>query len=111
MLKLTGKKQFVDKRLYYEANAGKWVRSRDIAIATAPDEMPKAAKDGEKWIDISIRQQVMVLWEGTKPVYATLVSTGQDMLAIRRPRSRRSLGTFRIQSKHVTTAHGFESRG
>jgi lipoprotein-anchoring transpeptidase ErfK/SrfK len=103
VLKLTGKKQFVDKRLYYEATDGKWVRSRDIAIAAAPDEMPKAAKDGEKWIDISIRQQVLVLWEGTKPVYATLVSTGQDMLGDPKTTKSTVTGTFRIQSKHVTT--------
>lgn len=100
---LTGKKQFIDKRLYYEAADGKWVRSRDIAIATSPEPMPEAAKRGEKWIDISIRQQVLTLWEGTKPVYATLVSTGQDMLGDPKTTKSTVLGTFRIQSKHVTT--------
>jgi lipoprotein-anchoring transpeptidase ErfK/SrfK len=100
---LTGKKQFLDKRLYYETDSGKWVRSRDIAIATAPTEMPKGAKDGEKWIDISIRQQVLILWEGTTPVYATLVSTGQDMLGDPKTTKSTVLGTFRIESKHVTT--------
>jgi lipoprotein-anchoring transpeptidase ErfK/SrfK len=103
IVRLTGKKQFLDKRLYYETDAGKWVRSRDIAIATAPTEMPKAAKDGEKWIDISIRQQVLTLWEGTTPVYATLVSTGQDMLGDPKTTKSTVLGTFRIESKHVTT--------
>ena len=104
LVHLTGKKQFIDKRLYYEMEGGKWVRSRDIAIATAPEEMPKAAKEGKKWIDISIRQQVLTLWEGTKPVYATLVSTGQDMLGDPKTTKSTVLGTFRIQSKHVTTA-------
>ena len=103
VVKLTGKKQYIDKRLYYETDAGKWVRSRDIAIAATPSEMPSAAKSGERWIDISIRQQVLVLWEGTTPVYATIVSTGQDMLGDPKTTKATVLGTFRIESKHVTT--------
>ena len=100
---LTGKKQFIDKRLYYEMADGKWVRLRDIGIAAQPETMPDAAKDGEKWIDVSIRQQVLVLWEGMTPVYATLVSTGQDMLGDPKTTKSTVQGTFRIQSKHVTT--------
>lgn len=103
VIPLTGKKQFVDKRLYYETEGGKWVRSRDIAIASTPTEMPAGAKSGEKWIDISIRQQVLILWEGTTPVYATLVSTGQDMLGDPKTTKSTVLGTFRIESKHATT--------
>ena len=103
VVKLTGKKQYNDQRLYYETDSGKWVRSRDIAIAAAPSEMPQAAKKGEKWIDISIRQQVLILWEGTAPVYATLVSTGQDMLGDPKTTKSTILGTFRVESKHVTT--------
>lgn len=100
---LTGKKRFIDKRLYYETDEGKWVRSRDIGIAAAPTEMPSEAQAGEKWIDISIRQQVLVLWEGTNPVYATLVSTGQDMLGDPTTTKSTVLGKFRMESKHVTT--------
>jgi len=103
VVKLTGKKQYVEQRLYYETSTGKWVRSRDIAIASTPTEMPAAAKKGEKWIDISIRQQVLSLWEGTTPVYATLVSTGQDLLGDPKTTKSTILGTFRIESKHVTT--------
>jgi len=100
---LTGKKQYIDKRLYYEMKNGKWVRYRDIGIAAEPEELPEAAERGEKWIDISIRQQVLTLWEGKKPVYATLVSTGQDMLGDAKTTKSTVQGTFRIQSKHVTT--------
>lgn len=103
IVKLTGKKQFLDKRLYYEMDDGKWVRSRDIAIAANPSEMPVEAKAGEKWIDVSIRQQVMLLWEGTKPVYGALVSTGQDMLGDPKTTKSTVLGKFRMESKHVTT--------
>jgi lipoprotein-anchoring transpeptidase ErfK/SrfK len=103
VVQLTGKKQYLDRRLYYETNDGKWVRARDIAIAAAPEQMPPEAKRGDKWIDISIRQQVLVLWEGQTPVYATLVSTGQDMLGDPKTTKSTVLGRFRIQSKHVTT--------
>ncbi|MCL2825259.1 MAG: L,D-transpeptidase [Polyangiaceae bacterium] len=103
VVKLTGKKQYNDKRLYYETDKGRWVRSRDIAIATTPSEYPAAAKKGEKWIDISIRQQVLILFEGKVAVYATLVSTGQDMLGDPKTTKSTVLGTFRIESKHATT--------
>ena len=103
VVKLTGRKRYLDKRLYYEMDDGKWVRAKSIAIAAEPETKPKGASSGQKWIDVSIRQQVLVLWEGLKPVYATLVSTGQDMLGDPKTTKSTVLGTFRIRSKHVTT--------
>ncbi len=41
-----------------------------------PTEWPKAANDGEKWIDISIENQVLIAPQGKTLLYATLVSTG-----------------------------------
>ncbi len=104
VVKLTGQKKFVDRRLYYEGADGKWLRSSQIAIASAPETMPDAAKAGEKWVDVSIMQQTLVLWEGQKPVYATLVSTGQDMMGDPKTTKSTVRGTFRIFAKHVTTA-------
>jgi lipoprotein-anchoring transpeptidase ErfK/SrfK len=46
---------------------------------------------------------VLVLWEGDRPVYATLVSTGRDGLADPKTTLSTPLGTFRILQKHVTT--------
>src|SRR5205814_5264713 len=61
-----------------------------------------SAKNGQKWIEVSIRQQTLVLWEGQKPIYMTLVSTGQDGLKDPKTTKSTPMGYFRIQSKHLT---------
>jgi lipoprotein-anchoring transpeptidase ErfK/SrfK len=100
---LTGNKKNLDQRLYYETADGKWIRAAQINAVLAPDPMPPAAKNGEKWIDISIDQQTLVMWEGSVPVYATLVSTGQDRMGDPKTTKSTVRGTFRIRGKHVTT--------
>lgn len=103
VLQLTGNKKNVEGRLFYETEDGKWVRAAQVNAVLPPDPMPQAAKNGEKWIDISIDQQTLVLWEGTVPVYATLVSTGQDRLGDPKTTKSTIRGLFRIRSKHITT--------
>lgn len=103
LVQLTGNKKTIEKRLYYETDDGKWIRGAQVNAVLPPDPMPAQAAKGEKWIDISINEQTLVLWEGTNPVYATLVSTGQDRLGDPKTTKSTVRGTFRIQSKHVTT--------
>ena len=67
-----------------------------------PTEWPKPASDGEKWIDISIENQVLVAWQGKTPLYATLVSTGQDGMGDPQTTKSTIRGSFRIRDKHVT---------
>jgi lipoprotein-anchoring transpeptidase ErfK/SrfK len=102
ILQLTGNKKNVNQRLYLETADGKWVRALQVNAALPPEPLPEAAKKGEKWIDISIEQQVLVLWEGTTPVYATMVSTGQDRMGDPKTTKSTVRGAFRIRSKHVT---------
>jgi lipoprotein-anchoring transpeptidase ErfK/SrfK len=99
---LSGKKVDLDGVRFYETKEGDWVRGRDVGAAFAPENWPATAKNGQKWIEVSIVQQTMVLWEGQKPVYMTLVSTGQD--GTKDPKTTKStpMGFFRIQSKHLT---------
>lgn len=53
-----------------------WVARRDVRIATqAP--APQGTGDDEKWFDIDLDEQVLVAYQGARPVYATLVSTGR----------------------------------
>ena len=59
-------------------------------------------KEGKKWVDISIENQTLTLWEGERPVYATLVSTGQDGMKDPRKSKATVRGTFRVKYKHVT---------
>jgi lipoprotein-anchoring transpeptidase ErfK/SrfK len=101
-LRLSGKKVDIDDVRFYETKDGDWVRGRDVGVVLTPDNWPLSARNGQKWIEVSITNQTLVLWEGQKPVYATLVSTGQD--GMKDPKTTKStpMGFFRIQSKHVT---------
>jgi L,D-transpeptidase catalytic domain len=81
-----------------------WLRAEDIGVVDKPQVWPDFADKGEKWIDVSIAQQVLVLYEGRKPVYATLVSTGRDKLGDPKETLSTLRGTFRLQSKHIAAA-------
>ncbi|MHC5021603.1 MAG: L,D-transpeptidase [Planctomycetota bacterium] len=56
-----------------------WARARDLRLPTiaAPPEEAAVAQ-GERWIDIELDSQTLVAYEGDKPVFATLVSTGKS---------------------------------
>ncbi len=104
---LTGKDKTVGDTRYFEfkdetGKGGKWLRKQDIVIARKPDEWPEHGKGTQKWIDISIIKQTLILWEGDKPVFATLISTGQDGMGDPKTTKSTPRGTFRIRDKHVT---------
>jgi lipoprotein-anchoring transpeptidase ErfK/SrfK len=82
-----------------------------VGIVTTPKEWPDAAKANEKWIEISIENQTLTLWEGKKPIYATLISTGQDGLDDWKTTKSTIRGTFRIRTKHVTTTMDSTGKG
>jgi len=53
-----------------------WVARADLRIArrTAP---PSGTTADDRWFDVDLDEQVLVAYEGDRPVYATLVSTGK----------------------------------
>jgi hypothetical protein len=117
MLPLTGKVRMHGDDRLVETKDGRWIESADVRTAAKPGELPWFAKDGTKWIDVSILSQTLVLWEGATPVYATLVSTGKDGLGDPKTTHSTPLGVFKIFQKHVTTTmdsdmadHEFELR-
>ena len=81
-----------------------WLRAADVGVVDKPPTWPEFAEKGEKWIDVSITEQVLVLYEGKKPVFATLVSTGRDKLGDPKTTLSTIRGTFRLQSKHIAAA-------
>ncbi|WP_437337249.1 L,D-transpeptidase family protein [Sorangium sp. So ce394] len=87
---------------YLEARDGSLVRADDVVRIDPLPRTPAWAVRGRKWIDVSINQQSLVAYEGARPVYVTLVSTGADGLGD--PATTRSTiqGLFRIHTKHVT---------
>lgn len=102
-LQLTGIQRKSGNTRYLEAKGGTWVRASDVGVAIVPAEWPQAAQRGEKWVDVSIEDQTLVLWEGKTPVFATVVSTGQDGLDDPKKSKATPRGTFRVKSKHITT--------
>jgi hypothetical protein len=54
----------------------RWVARTDLRVASVT-EPPEGTGASEKWFDIDLDQQVLVAYEGKRPVYATLVSTGK----------------------------------
>jgi lipoprotein-anchoring transpeptidase ErfK/SrfK len=62
---------------YVRIGEGEWMLARDVArphVAPPPAEVGGSA---ERWIDVELATQTLVAYEGARPVYATLVSTGR----------------------------------
>ncbi len=100
---LTGKSKRISGVKMVEARNGKWLRSEDLKTAKKPTKLPWYATKSRRWIQVQLMGQTMVLWEGSSPVYATLVSTGRDGLGDPKKTLSTPQGTFRIYQKHVTT--------
>lgn len=79
---------------------GAWVRVEQGWIAAAnlhvalPSPPPPEVQTEERWIDVELDAQVLVAYEGSRPVYATLVSSG----GADHPTPE---GTFRIWIKYA----------
>jgi lipoprotein-anchoring transpeptidase ErfK/SrfK len=103
---LTGKARIEAGERYYQTSkdATVWLRARDLGVVAPPPSMPDAAEAGKKWIDVSIAQQTLVLYEGKRAIYATLVSTGRDRLGDPKTTLSTPVGTFTLQSKHIAAA-------
>lgn len=101
-IKLTGKQAFFRGRLHYETQEGDWLSDRDASRLDPVKKMPAWGTNGEKWIDINVTKQTLALYEGTKAVYATLVSTGEAGLSDPDTSTATKRGIYRIHTKHIT---------
>jgi hypothetical protein len=103
VIQLTGKSQQNSKYKYYQSTDGRWLRYDEISVFKEPAEFPKVFNyKAEKWVDVSIWQQTLIMWEGAKPVYATMVSTGRDGMGDWEETMSTIRGEFRIKYKHIT---------
>jgi lipoprotein-anchoring transpeptidase ErfK/SrfK len=88
---------------------GRWVRAKDVVrIDVSPP--PADLKENEKWVDVSIKSQALVLYEGTKPVFATLISSGKDGTNVK-GQFATVQGSFRIREKHVAATMDGDTSG
>jgi hypothetical protein len=103
VVKLTGKQQFFRGRLHYETQDGKYVSDLDASRLDPARRMPAWGKNGEKWLDVNITKQTLVAYDGTKPVYATLISSGEAGLEDHSRSTATKRGIFRIHTKHLSS--------
>ena len=83
---------------------GGWVIS-DVAItqtssrsnSTSNREIERLKRSGKRWIEIRLRSQRLLAWQGNKLVYAVVVSTGKG--ATPTPK-----GIFKVQTKYPTAS-------
>jgi lipoprotein-anchoring transpeptidase ErfK/SrfK len=86
---------------YRQTTRGTWVAMGDIQLAT-PSPPPADLGEHEKWIDVDLTHQSLVAFEGTRPVFATLVASGKRDAHDKTKDHPTPTGTFRIQAKHVS---------
>ncbi len=82
---------------------GRYYREQDLTVLRAQPRPPEVP-EGAQWIDIDLTHQTLVAYEGDRPVYATLISSGR----VRRPGDpeldhRTPPGVYQVRAKHVTT--------
>jgi hypothetical protein len=85
-----------------ETTEGLWLAADDLVIPDPPGDPNGYATDGKKWIDISIKKQLLVAYEGKRAVYATLISSGRGGMGDPEKTHSTVRGIFTIKSKHVS---------
>lgn len=101
-IRLTGRFRTVDGDRYEETRDGVWVRAKDVIVVVKRSKFPEFVRDGQKWLDVGLGTQTLIAYEGRKPVFATLISSGREQLgdaaagAAATPR-----GTFTLRGKHL----------
>ncbi len=98
-----------------ETTEGVWLAESTVRVIELRDGFPSVATGRRKWIDISIRDQALVAYEGQRPVFVTLISSGRGGLGERdesNPDGEKTVrGTFMIHEKSVSsTMDGDEDR-
>ena len=77
----------------------------------SPKGMPAWGKNGERWFDVNVSKQTLVAYEGTRAVFATLISTGEAGLEDPEHTKSTKRGIFRIHTKHVSTTMDSDAVG
>ncbi len=98
-----------------ETTEGLWLAESTVRVVPLRDGFPSVATGRRKWIDVSIRDQYLVAYEGQRPVFVTLISAGRGGLGKKgdtNPDGEKTVrGTFMIHEKTISgTMDGDEDR-
>jgi lipoprotein-anchoring transpeptidase ErfK/SrfK len=97
---LTGNTKTVNGMTYYEISDGSYVMLASLKIAHP--QIPGDVKENEKWIDVDLTRQMLVAYEGRKPVFGTLISSGRKNPDDPEHNYATPPGNYRIREKHIT---------
>ncbi len=107
-VKTLEKRVFVDLEEEVEVSGAAYMRTaqgllirKEHLLIPEPQGLPKGLEPWERWIDVSLAKQMLVAYDGTRPVYVTLVSTGRK--GSKDEPYDTPTGRWRINSKHVST--------
>lgn len=89
----------LDQGAFISIGDKRWVAGSDLHVARVaepPDDLDESSPAAAKWIDVDLDEQVAVAYEGRRPVYATLVASGN-------PKWPTPAGVYRIWLKFDET--------
>jgi lipoprotein-anchoring transpeptidase ErfK/SrfK len=98
---LTGREAKVAGVTYHQTSGGFWVNLAQLRMAKP--SIPDDVGPDEKWIDVDLTRQQLVAFEGRRPVFATLISSGRRDPYDKDHDFPTPTGIFRIREKHVTS--------
>jgi lipoprotein-anchoring transpeptidase ErfK/SrfK len=99
---------FINRGAYWRTVDGRTIHSSGLRRATLQTP-PAGTGPGERWIDVDLDEQILVAYDGPRPAYVTLISSGRPSDDPTRNYETPS-GTFRIQSKHITSTMDGETQ-
>lgn len=92
---LTGEVVSRNGRRYYVTREGLYLRDTAVRIVDRVAR-PKHTGKSERWMRVDLDRQTLTAYEGDRPVFATLVSSGLSDHAT-------PTGVYRLHAKHVAT--------
>ncbi len=108
---VTGKSVRIGGVKYLETRSGQVLKDAKLVRVDPMRNRPTWATPGRSWVDVSILKQSLVAYEGTRPVFVTLVSTGADGLGDPEETHSTIRGRFLIHTKHVTATMSGDEPG
>jgi lipoprotein-anchoring transpeptidase ErfK/SrfK len=85
---------------YMVTREGSLVRKEHVRLGE-PQPQPDGLEPWEKWIDVDLGRQLLVAYEGSRPVFTTLISSGRKGTA--EDPFETPTGSWRITTKHVSS--------
>jgi hypothetical protein len=96
------REETVGNRLYYVTAEGLYYRA-DQVLKVDRVEREARIPAGVKWIEVNLEHQTLVAYDGDRPAYVTLISSGRVKRRGDEDHDHHTpTGVFRIREKHIT---------